>query len=250
MNRKTSFDDFWDPIHIFDFTSSIFYILSPPFETIITIICIIIGMASLNWILPLSQTLKGSHMGSVLPGKLDKWGNRVSEKLKIPWGQSARQWQRWASVLCLSDSKAGDFSMMQALHSKYNPSPGKVLAGKLLSQVWLFVTSETVAHQAPLSSRTSQSSFRFMSMESVMPSNYLILCRPLLLLSSIFPSIRVFSSELVLCIRWPMYCSFSFSISSSNEYSGLISFRMDWLDPLAVQGTLKSLLLHSTRVCV
>ena len=131
MNRKTSFDDFWDPIHIFDFTSSIFYILSPPFETIITIICIIIGMASLNWILPLSQTLKGSHMGSVLPGKLDKWGNRVSEKLKIPWGHPARQWQRWASVLCPSDSKAGDFSMMQALHSKYNPSPGKVLAGKV-----------------------------------------------------------------------------------------------------------------------
>ena len=110
-----------------DFTSSIFYTLSPPFEAIITIICIIIGVASLNWILPLSQTLQGSRMRSVLPGKLDKWGNRVSEKVKIPWGYPARQWQRWASVLCLSDLKAGDFSMMQALHSKYNPSSGKVL---------------------------------------------------------------------------------------------------------------------------
>ena len=83
-----------------------------------------------------------------------------------------------------------------------------------------------------------------MSIESVMPSNHLILCRPLLLLPSIFPSIRVFSDESVLHIRWPEYWSFSFSISSSNEYSGLISFRMDWLDLLAVQGTLKSLLQH------
>ena len=83
-----------------------------------------------------------------------------------------------------------------------------------------------------------------MSIESVMPFNHLILCRPLLLLPSIFPSIRVFSNESVLCIRWPNYCTFSFSISSSNKYSGLISFRMDWLDLLAVQGTLKSLLQH------
>ena len=83
-----------------------------------------------------------------------------------------------------------------------------------------------------------------MSIESVMPSNYLILCRPFLLLPSIFPSIRVFSNESVLCIRWPKYWSFSFSISPSNEYSGLISFRIDWLDLLAVQGTLKSLLQH------
>ena len=83
-----------------------------------------------------------------------------------------------------------------------------------------------------------------MSIKSVMPSNHLILCRPLLLSPSIFPSIRVFSSESILCIRWPKYWSFSFSISPSNEYSGLISFRMDWLDLLAVQGTLKSLLQH------
>ena len=88
----------------------------------------------------------------------------------------------------------------------------------------------------------TQSLFRLMSIESVMPSNHLILCCPLLLLPSIFPSIRVFSSESALCIRWPKYWSFSFSISPSNEYSRLISFRTDWLDLLAVQGTLKSLL--------
>ena len=100
------------------------------------------------------------------------------------------------------------------------------------------------AHQASLSIINSRSSLKFMSIESVMPSNHLILCRPLLLLPSIFPSIRVFSNESVLCIRWPKYWSFNFSISPSNEYSELISFRMDWLDLLAVQGTLKSLLQH------
>ena len=90
----------------------------------------------------------------------------------------------------------------------------------------------------------SQILLKFMSIESVMPSNYLILCHPLLLLPSIFPSIRVFSNESVLCIRWPKLCRFSFSISPSNEYSGLVSFRVDWLDLLAVQGTLKNLLQH------
>ena len=98
----------------------------------------------------------------------------------------------------------------------------------------------TAAHQAPLFLIMSQSLLRFMSIKSVMPSNCLIFCHPLLLLPSIFPSIRVFSSESDLCIRWPKYWSFSFSISPSNEYSGLISFRIDWLDLLAVQGTLKS----------
>ena len=99
-------------------------------------------------------------------------------------------------------------------------------------------------HQALLSSTVSQSLLKFMSIESVMPSNQLILCCSLLFLPSIFPSIRVFSNESALCIRWPKYWSFSFSISPSNEYSELISFRMDWLDLLAVQGTLKSLLQH------
>ena len=106
------------------------------------------------------------------------------------------------------------------------------------------MTSWPAAHQASLSISNFRSLLKFMSTESVMPSNHLILCCPLLLPPSIFPSIRVFSSESVLHIRWPKYWSFSFSVSPSNEYSELISFRMDWLDLLAVQGTLKSLLQH------
>ena len=111
-----------------------------------------------------------------------------------------------------------------------------------LSRVWHFVTRWTAACQASLSIINSQSLLKLMSIELVMPSSHLILCRPLLLPPSMFPSIRVFSNESVLRIRWPTY--WSFSISPSNEYSGLISFRMDWLDLLAVQGTLKSLFQH------
>ena len=113
-----------------------------------------------------------------------------------------------------------------------------------LSHVQVFMTPWTVAHQAYLSITNFWSLLKLMSTESVMPSKYLILCNPFLLLPSIFPSIRVFSNESVLPIRWPKYWSFSFSISPSNQYSGLISFRMDWLDLLAVQETLKSLLQH------
>ena len=113
-----------------------------------------------------------------------------------------------------------------------------------LSHVPLFETPWTAACQASMSVTNSQSLLKLMSIMLVMPSNHLILCHTLLLLPSIFPSIRVFSNESVLHIRWPKYWSFSFSISPSNEYSGLISFRMDWLDLLAVQGTLKSLLQH------
>ena len=112
------------------------------------------------------------------------------------------------------------------------------------SRVRLFVTPWTAACQVSLSITNSQSIPKPMSIELVMPSNHLILCRRLLLMPLVFPSIRVFSSESVLCIRWPKYWSFSFNISPSNEYSGLISFRMDWFDLLAVQGTLKSLLQH------
>ena len=111
-----------------------------------------------------------------------------------------------------------------------------------LSRVWLFATPWTAASQASLSITNSHSPPKPMSIESVMPSNHLILCRPLLLLPSIFPSIRVFSNESALHIRWPKYWSFSFNISPSSEYSGLISFRMGWLDLLAIEGTLKSLL--------
>ena len=112
------------------------------------------------------------------------------------------------------------------------------------SHVWLFATPWTTACQASLSITNSRSVPKLMSIESMMPSNHLILCHPLLLLPSIFPSIRVFSNESALHIRWPKYWSFSFNISPSNEHPGLISFRMDWLDLLAVQGTLKSLLQH------
>ena len=115
---------------------------------------------------------------------------------------------------------------------------------QLLSHVWLFATPWTAACQASLSITNFQSLLKPMFIK--LPSNHLIFCCPFLLLPSIFPSIRVFSNESVLCIRWPKYWSFSFSISSSNEYSGLISFRMDWLDLLAVQGTLKTLHHHQS----
>ena len=113
-----------------------------------------------------------------------------------------------------------------------------------LSHVQLFATPLITARQASLSITNSRSSLKLMSIESVMPSSHLILCRPLLLLPPIFPSIRVFSNESDLRIRWPKYWSFSFSTIPSKEHPGLISFRMDWLELLAVQGTLKSLLQH------
>ena len=115
---------------------------------------------------------------------------------------------------------------------------------QLPSHVQLFATTWTTAYQASMSFTISLSFLKLMSIQSVMPSNHLILCHPLLLLPSIFPSIRVFSNESVLHIRWPNYWSFSFSISPSNEYSGLNSSRFDWFDLLALQGTLKSLLQH------
>ena len=115
---------------------------------------------------------------------------------------------------------------------------------QLLSHVWLFVAPWTVACQVSLSFSISGSLLKLTSIGSVISSNHLILCCPLLLLPSIFPSIMVFSNESALCIRWPKYRHFNFNISPSNEYSGLISFRMDWFDLLAVQGTHKSLLQH------
>ena len=119
-----------------------------------------------------------------------------------------------------------------------------------LSRVQLFATPWTAVCQASLSITNSWSPPKPMSIESVMPSNHLILCRPLLLPPSIFPSIRVFSNESALCIRWPKYWSFSFKISPSNGHPGLISFKMDWLDLLAVQGTLKSLQHHSSKASI
>ena len=115
-----------------------------------------------------------------------------------------------------------------------------------LSHVWLFAIPWTTARQASLSITNLWSLPKPMSVESVMPSNHLILCRPLILLPSMFPSIRIFSNESALCIRWPKCWSFSFNISPSSEHSGLISFRMECLDLLAVQGTLKSFLQHQS----
>ena len=118
-----------------------------------------------------------------------------------------------------------------------------------LSHVQLFATPWTAVHPVYLTITNSQSLFKLISIQSVMPSNHLILCHPLLLLSSIFPSIRVFSNESALCFRWPKYWSFSFNISPSNEHPGLISFRMDWLEILAVQGTLKGSWNNLHRYC-
>ena len=146
--------------------------------------------------------------------------------------------QRDFSVLSDSASSHSHESLMR----EKDNSPCSLL--QLLSYVWLFVTPWTAAHQASLSIINSQSLLKLMSVESVMPSNHLNFCCPLLLLPSIFPSIRVFSNESVLPIRWPKYWSFSFNTSHSSEHPGLISFRMDWLDLLPVQGTLKSLLQH------
>ena len=149
--------------------------------------------------------------------------------------------------LCISlqhwCTESQDFGNTTFIHL-YSEDTRKVLAVQLLSCVHLFETPWTAARQVSLSITNSRSLPKLMSSESVMPSNNLILCHPLLLLPSIFPSIRVFSNESALRIRWPKYWSFSFNISPSNEYLGLISIRMDWLDLLAVQGTLKSLLQH------
>ena len=134
-----------------------------------------------------------------------------------------------------------DFKYFKTVYTLINVSLSLL---QLLSRVQLFATPWTAALQASLSITNSWSLLKLMSIESVMPSNHLILCRPPLPLPSIIPSIRVFSNDSVLHIRWPKYWSFNFSISPSSEYLGLISFRIDWLDLLAVQGTLKSLLQH------
>ena len=137
------------------------------------------------------------------------------------------------------------YSIAQRIKRRFNLFIELIFSSvQSLSHVWLFATPWTAARQASLSITNSQSSPKLMSIESVMPSNHFILCRPLLLLPSIFPSIRVFSNESALRIRWPKYWSFSFNISPSNEHSGLISFWMDWLDLLAVQVTHKNLLQH------
>ena len=172
------------------------------------------------------------------------------------WGWQAGWWDRESRQMDTSrepwETLRGDVTPLKARSHAHPhlrarghaqlPCHPQFGSGPSLSRVWLFATPWTAARQNFLSITNSQSLPKLMSIESVMPSNHLILCHPLLLLPSIFPSIRVFSNESVLYIKWPKYWSFSFSISSSNEYSGLISLRMDLLDLLAVQGTLKSLL--------
>ena len=143
----------------------------------------------------------------------------------------------WWSIIEIFAKFLDSFIVLWLTYSKFS-------SVQSLSRVRLFVTPWSAACQASLSNTNSQSLPKPISIVSVMPSNHLILCCPLILLPSIFPSIRVFSNESALHIRWPKYWSFSFTISPSNEHSGLISFRMDWLDLLAVQGTLKSLLQH------
>ena len=160
-------------------------------------------------------------------------GKKISTKL-------LQKFSRMKEPNNMSENKNTNPGVLQ--HKNFK-TPG-ISSVQSLSHVQLFATPWTAAHQASLSITNSQSLLKLMFIESVMPSNHLILCPPLLLPLSIFPNIWVFSNESVLHIRWPKYWSFSFSISPSNEYSGLISFRMDWLDLLAVQGTLKSLLQH------
>ena len=153
----------------------------------------------------------------------------------------------WAVVhrVAGSQTQLSDFTFTFHFHALvYTYTHTVEYSVQSLSPIQLSETPWTVTCQAYLSITNSQSLLKFMSVESVMPSNHLILCRPLLLLPSIFPTIRVFSNESALRIRWPKYWSFSFNISASNEHPGLISFRMDWLGLLAVQGTLKSLFRH------
>ena len=153
--------------------------------------------------------------------------------------------ERWSLVgCCLWGRTESDTTEMTQQQQSESIVCSPISSVQELSHVWLFATPWTTARQASLSITNSWTLLKLMSIESVMPSNHLILHRSLLLPPLIFPSIRVFSNESVLHIRWPKYQSFSFSISSSNEYSGLISFRVDWLDLQAVQGTLKSLLQH------
>ena len=153
----------------------------------------------------------------------------------LSWMERFHSFYGWVIFHCIHTTSFSSITTLRRL---------PYLVVQSLCRVRLFATPWTPAHQDFLSFTISQSLLKLMSIESMMPSNHFTLCRPILLLPSVFPSIRVFFRELALRIRWPKYWSFSFSVSPSNEYSELISFRMDWLDLLAVQGTLKSLFQH------
>ena len=164
----------------------------------------------------------------------------LSDSVTIASVKSSSHLILWLPLLLLPSILASIRILSNVNHSV------QFISFRLLSHVWLFATPWITAHQASLSITNSRSSLKLMSIKLVMPSSHLMLCHPLLLLPPIPPSIRVFSNESILHMRWPKYCSFSFNISPSNEHPGLISFRMDWLDLLAVPGTLKSLLQHHT----
>ena len=172
--------------------------------------------------------------------------NTLNEQSKLLFSEQRRENVKCNELAPIVHCPYCDTQIWEALYLKtYNFSP--YCSVQLLSRIWLFVTPRTAACQASLSITNSRSLLKLMSIEWVTPSNHLILCHPLLLLPSIFPSIRTFSHESVLRIRRPKYWSSSFCISPSSEYSGLIPFRMDWLDLLAVQGALKSLLQHQVQ---
>ena len=180
-------------------------------------------------------TLTGQHKLTLLWHKKKYIGNYLAVQ--------------WFGFHASSIAEAWVCSLVRELRS-WELSATQFSSVQLFSRVRLFETPWTAVCQASLSSTNSQSPPKPMSIESMMPSNHLILCRPLLLLPPIFPSIRVFSNESALLIRWPKYWSISFSISPSNEHPGLISFRMDWLDLLAVQGTVKSLQRHTSKASI
>ena len=184
--------------------------------------------------------------------ELGEFQDQKDDWIISSWEQGARGRERWARTGEARKDQTTGAPGATARVSWFIPWEGKSTkwfgSVQSLSRVRLFATLWTAAHQASLSITNSQSSPKLMSTESVMPSSHLILCCPLLLLPSDFPSIRVFSNESALCMRWPKCWSFSFNISPSNEHPGLISFRIDWLDLLAVQGTHKSLLqYHSAK---
>ena len=184
----------------------------------------------------ITQSLKDTGSSSVI-------GGQGSAACSLPW------------IGCGSMPQASEplpYSLISIplIYLKFQSHPFVVAVVQLLSLVGIFVIPQTAAHQASLSFTITQSLLKLMSTELVMPSNHLILCCHLLLLPSILPSIRVFSNESVLCIRWPKNWSFSFSISPSNEYSGLISFRIDWFDFLAVQGDLSFLQHHLLKASI
>ena len=216
--------------------------ISSVFSVEITVFSLCVCAKSLQSYLTLCNPMDWSPPGSSIHGI--RWAS-ILEWAAVPSSKASswpRDWTCISYISCIGRQVLYHYRHLgRPALSQHYPQFSSV---QPLSPVRLFVTPWTTAHQASLSITNSQSPPKPMSIEAVMPSNHLILCRSLLLLPSIFPSIRVFSNDSALRIRWPKYWSFSFSISPSNEHPGLISFRMDWLDLLAVQETLKRLLQH------